>query len=224
MENLNYDIINMKGDKVGSIDLDPAVFQKVVDQSIIHSTVRWQLDKRRAGTHSAKNRTAMTSCSGRKLYNQKGTGRARAGSKDSPTRVGGAVAHGPTPRSYEKKLPKATRRQALCALLSAKVTEKKLVIVDEIKVESAKTRDMAVVLSSIGVAGQKALIVTPEKTSGEGVWRSSQNISDVLTLPVAGVNAYDLLRHNCLVCTVDAVKALQERLTSVKAECQVEAA
>lgn len=212
METVKYKVVNAKGAEVGTVDLDAAVFAAAVDASVVHQTVRWQRAKRRAGTASTLTKGMMKG-GNRKPRPQKGSGQSRAGSNTSPVWVGGAVSHGPQPRSYEFRLAKRTRRQALAAVLSDKVKKNRLVVLDSLAVPSGKTRDVASVLKQLGIAGSRAVMVL--STDQESVRRASANIAGLLPLPVAGVNVYDLLRNRYLVATRDQILALQER---VKAE------
>jgi large subunit ribosomal protein L4 len=213
---VKQDIVDKAGKKVGSIDLDEAIFAAVIKKDLVHQVVRWQRAKKRAGTHSALNRAAMTG-GGKKPWKQKGTGNARAGSKNSPVWVGGAVAHGPQPRSYEFSVPKRVRKAAICSALSAKKQGGKLVVIDDLVV-SGKTQEIQGVLSAVGMEKRGALIVLPEK-NGEGaelVSRSSKNIPGVKTVAAAGVNVYDLVNADLLVCTKEGVEALQSRVAGTQ--------
>lgn len=218
MEAVNYKVLNMEGKEVGSMELDPEIFQTKVDQKLVQQTVVWQLNCRRAGTHSAKTR-AEVSGGGRKPWPQKGRGTARSGSNTSPVWVGGGVAHGPKPRDYSTRVSKRTRRQALLSVLTEKVNQKQLVILDDLQIESGKTKQMQQVLKNIGIAAgeRKGIaIIMPDKQ--EAVWRSSRNIPRTVTLPVAGVNVYDLMKAKYLISTKQGITALQIRLKGVGEE------
>ncbi len=219
MTSVQVAVKDMNGKEVGKLDLDPTVFASESDPSLVHATVRWQRAKKRAGTHSALTRGQMKR-SDAKPHKQKGTGRARAGSRNSPLWVGGAVIHGPQPRSYDFRLPKRTRRQAMASVLSDKVRAERLVILDSLAIESGKTKDMAAVLKKLGVSEKSAAIMLPE--AEENVWRSSKNIKGVKSLPVSGANVYDLLNHHYLVGTKDAILALQDRVMQKKSEAAAE--
>lgn len=214
MEALRWKVLDMQGKEVGSIDLDPEVFSAPLKKSLVHETVRWQLNKRRSGTHQALTRSMMKG-GGKKPWKQKGTGRARAGSGISPLWVGGASIHGPLPRSYEHRLAKRTRRQALAAVLSSKAKEKQLFVLDKLSISSGKTKDFAKVLKNIGVAGQKLAIVIDK--ADENLSRSSRNLEHVLLADVGGINVYDLMRHKVLVSTKDGIMGLQARVKAQKA-------
>ena len=209
MEALTWKVINMQGKEVGTIDLDPEVFAAPLKKDLVHETVRWQLNKRRAGTHSAKTRT-MKEGGKKKPWKQKGTGRARAGSSISPLWVGGASIHGPLPHKYISRLSKRTRRQALAAVLSFKAKTKQLVVLDDLAIKSGKTKDMLTVLEKIGVAGKKAALVLAK--SDANVERSSRNVKGCLSADVGGINVYDLMRHTFLVSTKEGILGLQARV------------
>jgi large subunit ribosomal protein L4 len=216
---LSHNVVDMKGKKVGSMDLDPEVFAAPIKQELVHAAVRWQRAKRRSGTHSTLNRKAMKG-GGRKPYKQKGTGRARIGSSNSPIRVGGAVVFGPRPKSYEFKFPRKIRNQALKSVLTHKFNNDEIVILSELKIESGKTRDLCTVLDKLKIRKSSAMLLMAQKDSAEqdtGVWRSSSNIKNVVALPVAGINVYDLLRCSRLVGTKDSIADLQSRLKSESA-------
>lgn len=213
MDLLSYKVLDMAGQEVGEIALDPAVFGASVNEPLVHQAVVWQRNASRAGTHSTLTRAEMSG-GGRKPWKQKGRGTARAGSNTSPVWVGGGVSHGPKPRSYATKMSKRMRRQALIAVLSEKVKEQKLVVFDNLTIKSGKTRDFVQVLSNVGlataVAKQGVALVMPDKDSG--VWRSSANLPKVVALEAGGANVYDLVKADYLVSTRAGIEALQQRL------------
>lgn len=209
MEAIKQKVLNLEGKEVGSVDLDPEVFGVKPAKGLVHETVVWQLAKRRAGTHSTLNRKRMTG-GGRKPYRQKGTGNARAGTRNSPVWVGGAVAHGPTPRSYLSRLSKRSRRQALAAALSSKVSSSQLIVVDSLTPKTPKTKEMAGAFSKLGVLGSKVTLVVPE--SGDVAQLASRNISGVRVLKIGGVNVYDVLNGTYLVCEQADIAALTSRV------------
>ncbi len=213
MEVVSYKVLNMAGEQVGQIDLDPVIFGAEVNQALVHQAVVWQRNVRRAGTHSTLTRAEMSG-GGRKPWKQKGRGTARSGSNTSPVWVGGGVAHGPKPRSYATKFSKQMRTKALVSVLSDKVKQGSLVVLDSLEVESGKTKDFVKVLSNLGLgadaAKQGVAIVMPEKNSS--VWRSSGNLKKVVALPVQGVNVYDLVKAGFLVSTTAGIEALQDRI------------
>ncbi|NDC38030.1 MAG: 50S ribosomal protein L4 [Proteobacteria bacterium] len=202
-------VLNLDGKEVGTLELNPEVFGVTPNESLVHDTVRWQLARRRSGTHQALTRSMMRG-GGKKPFRQKGTGRARAGSIISPLWVGGASVHGPLPRDYDYRLPKRTRRQALASVLSDKVQNSKLVIVDELNLKEAKTKVMAKTLDNVGVAGRNATIIVHSQQ--DSVAKASRNLPKVVTLTPTAANVYDLLRHDFIVISKDGVKAIEERV------------
>ena len=195
--------------KGGKVDLDPAVFEAKVRPHLFHAEVRRQLAARRAGTHSTKNRSAVSG-GGAKPYKQKGTGRARAGTTRAPQFAGGGVVFGPVPRSYEHKLPKKVRREALRSALSQRLAEGAVGVVDSLGVESGKTRDLVEQLKGLGLAERSVLIVIAEPDTG--LERSSRNLPWANTLLAKGLNVYDVLRHSHLLFTQEALDIVQQRL------------
>lgn len=208
MEAIKYKVVSMKGEETGSMELDPQVFGAEVNETLVHETVRWQLAKRRAGTQSTLHRGDMKG-GGKKPWKQKGTGNARVGSSVSPLWVGGAQVHGPKPRKYDYRLPKRTRVQALTSVLSDKVSKQGLFILDELKVDSGKTKEMAEILSKIGVGKEKAILIVDEN---EALTRSARNLANVRTLKVDGVNVYDLVRSKYVIGSRKGIEAIQERV------------
>lgn len=204
----SYKVINAEGKEVGTISLDPEIFDAAPAENIVHDVVVWQLNKRRAGTHKAIRKGEMKG-GGAKPWRQKGTGRARVGSANSPLWVGGAVAKGPLPRDYTTRVTKRARCQALCAVLSEKARNSSLVVVDSLKVASGKTKDFVKILGKIGVNEQKTVLVCKDD---ETIARSSRNVPKVLPLNAAGVNVFDLLRHKFLVCDREGIQAIEARL------------
>lgn len=217
MEKISYKVLDTSGKEVGTVDLDSRVFDAPVLPHLVHDTVRWQLARRRSGTHQALTRT-MKEGGAKKPYKQKGTGRARAGSSISPLWVGGASVHGPLPRSYDYRLPKRTRRQALASVLSQKRSEDKLIVLDQLGVDSGKTKDFKAVLKKLNLDSGKALFVTDSGMAGEtkgavhSSVRAGRNIGSVEFSPVAGVNVYDLMKSEFLVVTRKAVDELSQRI------------
>ena len=209
MDNLNYKVLNSSGKEVGQLELDRDIFAAPINESLVHDVVVWQLAKRRRGTHSTLTKGVMEG-SRKKPWKQKGSGKARAGTAQSPLWVGGAVAHGPHPRDYTTRLSKRTRRQALTSVLTQKVRDSRLVILDDFGVKQGKTKEIAKTLSNVAAGARGVVIVAPkEAVLAE---RASRNLNKVLTLGVAGVNVYDLLRHDYLICTKESVSALVSRL------------
>ena len=206
---MKLDVISLDNKKSGSVDLDEAIFGAAVRGDLMSRYVNWQLAKRRAGTHAVKNRTAVSG-GGKKPFNQKGTGSARQGTSRSPKHRGGGVVFGPTPRSYEHKLPKKVRKLALKSALSAKQAEGKLVVIDTAALKAPKTADLAKQLAKLGWGS--ALIIDGAAVN-ENFARAASNLIGIDVLPTMGANVYDILRHDTLVLTQEAVEKLQERLT-----------
>jgi large subunit ribosomal protein L4 len=201
------DIYDTNREAVGSIDLEATVFGVEVREHLFHAVVRYQLAKRRQGTHATKGR-ALISGGGKKPFRQKGTGRARAGTTRAPHWRGGGVVHGPHYRSHAHKLPKRTRRAALCAALSRRVEENKLTVFQSLALPEIKTRQVCDLLARFEMS--KVLLVTAG--ADDNLERSARNIPGVTVLQVAGVNVYDVLKHDHLAITVEAAAALAQRL------------
>lgn len=219
MEAVSCKVLNMEGREVGTISLDPEVFDAKINESLVHKAVRWQRNSRRAGTHSALTK-AEVSGGGKKPWRQKGTGRARAGSNTSPLWVGGGVIHGPKPRSYEFRFNKRERRLALASALTDLRRRGNLLVLDELKVESGKTRDMQAVLTRIGAGRSKTMIISSVADRSSGLARSSRNLASVVTLPVSGVNVYDLVNARFVVATREGVTSLQARVKGLQEDKQ----
>ena len=204
----NIDVVNMKNEKAGSVELAPAVFEAEVKEHLFHAEVRRQLALRRQGTHSTKNR-ALVSGGGAKPYKQKGTGRARQGTTRAPQFAGGGVAFGPVPRSYDHKLPKKVRRAALKSALSLSQREGRITIVDAFDVAEYNTKQVVAMLDALGQGGQKVLLVIAE--SNAQFEASARNIPGVSVIRAEGVNVYDVLRHGHMVIAKDALDAIVAR-------------
>ncbi|MEW6531688.1 MAG: 50S ribosomal protein L4 [Thermodesulfobacteriota bacterium] len=205
----SVDVVNQNGQKTGSIELDDSIFNADIREHLVQRTVVWQLAKRRAGTASTKTKGDVRG-GGKKPWRQKGTGRARAGSSRSPLWKGGGTIFGPHPRSYAFSLPKKVRRAALRSVLTAKLKENQLTVLDKIELDEPKTRNFLEVCRSLGLDGHKALFVIPEKD--ENLSRSSRNLYHYMTLPCEGLNVYDLLRYERLVLLQDSLPKIRERL------------
>jgi len=205
----SVDVINQKGEKVNSIELDDTVFNADIRDTLVQRVVVWQLAKRRSGTASTKTRGEISG-GGKKPWRQKGTGRARAGTNRSPIWTGGGTIFGPKPRSYAFSLPKKMRKAALRSVLSAKLKDDQLTVIDKIELDAPKTKIFADIMKTMGLEAKKILFVTAEKD--ETLLRSSRNLYQVLVLPIEGLNVYDLLRFDRLVVLEDAVPRIHERL------------
>ena len=201
------DVINQSGEKVGSIELDDTVFAAPVKEHLLWEMVVAQLAGRRRGTASTKARWEVKG-STRKIYRQKGTGRARHGSIRASTFVGGGCAFGPKPRSYEKMPPKKVRRSALRSALSLRVGEKKVVVLQDFDLKEIKTKKVSEILVKLGI--ERGLIV--DEKSNANLQKSVRNLPRAKFLAVEGLNVYDILRHETLVLTAPVAKKIEERL------------
>lgn len=208
------DVYNLKREKVGSVDLADEVFAADVKEQLFHEVVVAQLASRRAGTHAAKERSAVAGSS-KKIYKQKGTGRARHGSIRAPIFVGGGRAHPPKPQDWSYRPPRRVRVAALKSALSLILKEGRLTIVDSIDLGEVKTKKLASALVTLQ-AGKKTLVV--DDGGNQNLRLSIRNLEDKLFLPPEGVNVYDLLRHDHLVLSKGAIKALEARCLDKKAD------
>ena len=200
------DVYNIEGKKVSDIELADSVFGIEPNEKIVHSVLVNYMANQRQGTSNTKTR-AEVSGGGRKPWKQKGTGRARQGSIRAPQWVKGGIALGPRPRSYKYTVNKKERRLAIRSVLSSKVLENNLVVLDKAEMKEIKTQAMVKTLANLKVEG-KTLILLPERN--ENVQKSARNIKNVKTTLVNTINVYDLLKYNKLVVTLDAVKKLEE--------------
>ena len=201
----NVSVYNMEGKEVGTMELNDAVFGVEVNHHLVHLAVVRQLANNRQGTQKAKTRSEVSG-GGRKPWRQKGTGHARQGSTRAPQWTGGGVVFAPTPRSYEIKLNKKERRLALKSALTSRVQENILIVLDELKLDAPKTKDMQKVLDALKV--NKALVVLKDKD--ENVVLSTRNIPNVVTALTNTINVYDVLKYNTLILTKDSVAAIEE--------------
>ena len=198
-------VFNMEGKEVGSMDLNDSIFAVEINEHLVHMAVVQQLANNRQGTQKAKTRSEVSG-GGRKPWRQKGTGHARQGSTRSPQWTGGGVVFAPTPRDYSFKLNKKEKRAALKSVLTSVVNENKFIIVDELKLDSIKTKDFAKVLTNLNV--EKALVVLD--TNDQNVVMSAKNIPTVKTALTNTINVYDILKYNTVVVTKAAVDQIQE--------------
>ena len=203
---LKVDVLDMNGKKKSEIELNENVFGVEVNDVVVHAALVNYLANQRQGTQSTKTRAEVRG-GGRKPWRQKGTGRARQGSIRAPQWIKGGIALGPKPRSYKYTVNKKERRLAVKSMLSMKVLEQSLVVVDKLAFEEIKTKNMVSTLNNLKVTG-KTLVMLPEKN--ENVQKSSRNIEGVKTTLVNTINVYDLLKYNNLVVTLDTVKKLEE--------------
>lgn len=201
-------VLDMSGKQVGDIELSESVFGITPNEAVLHEAVVMQQASLRRGTHATKNRAAVSG-GGKKPWRQKGTGRARHGSIRSPLWVGGGVVFGPQPRSYAYKLPKKVRRLAIKSALSSKVLDSQVVVLDELKMDQPKTKEMVQVLKNLGV-DRKALIVADQLEDNAVL--SARNIPGVKLIPADGLNVLDVLYHDKLILTRGAVNRVEEVL------------
>ena len=200
------DVYDVNGKKVKELELNESVFGIEPNENVVHSVVVNYLANQRQGTQNTKTR-AEVSGGGRKPWRQKGTGRARQGSIRAPQWIKGGIALGPRPRSYVYKVNKKERALAVRSVLSAKVQEQELVVVDKLSLKEIKTAEMVKTLANLKVEG-KAVVLLP--ANDVNVQKSARNIEGVKTLTVDTINVYDLLKYNKLVVTEDTVKKLEE--------------
>ena len=199
----NVSVYNIEGKEVETIELSDAVFGVEVNEHLVHMAVVNQLANNRQGTQKAKTRSEVSG-GGRKPWRQKGTGHARQGSTRAPQWTGGGVVFAPVPRDYSFKMNKKEKRAALKSVLTAKVEEKKFIVVDEIKFDEIKTKNFANMLKNLDV--KKALVVLED----ENATISAKNIADVKTAKVNTINVYDILKYNTVIATKDAVRNIEE--------------
>ena len=201
----NVTVYNMEGNEVGTLELNDAVFGVEINEHLVHLAVVRQLANKRQGTQSTKGRSEVRG-GGRKPWRQKGTGHARQGSIRAAQWTGGGVIFGPTPRDYEVKMNKKERRAALKSALTSKVQDEKFIVVDSLDLAEIKTKEMQRVLGNL--KAEKALVVTTD--DNKNVVLSARNIADVQTATPNTINVYDVMKHNTIVVTKDAVASIEE--------------
>lgn len=201
-------LYNMEGKQIGDIELNEAIFGAKINEALMHQVVVNQLANRRQGTAATKTRSFVRG-GGRKPWRQKGTGRARVGSIRSPLWVGGGVTFGPAPRDFSYRIPKKARRQALKSALSAKVRDGEVIVLDQLTLDQPKTKLMVNVLNALN-AGKKPLIVIGDWDTN--IELATRNIPKALLLKSSGLNVYDVLNHDQVIFTKDALTKLEEVL------------
>ena len=207
---MNYKVYDMKGAEAGTIELNDGIFAVPVNPIVIHEAVKQYLANQRQGTQSTLTRTEVRG-GGRKPWRQKGTGRARQGSIRAPQWTHGGVALGPKPRSYRITMNKKAKRLALKSAFSSKVAAEEVIVVDSLAFDAPKTKKMVEVLAALNAAGKKALIVVDAKSDANDIVISSaRNIEGVKTLYVNTLNVYDIIKHDVLIMTKDAVNKTEE--------------
>jgi large subunit ribosomal protein L4 len=199
-------MLNMAGQEAGTIELNDELFGIEPNENAVHEVVKNYLANQRQGTQSAKTRAEVRG-GGRKPFRQKGTGRHRQGSTTDPSQIGGGIVFAPKPRDYRYAVPKKVKKLALRSALSAKVADGEIIVLDELKFDAPKTKEMAATLKNINAA-KKALIVTAEKD--DNVVRSAANIPGVRTVLASNMNVYEIVNHTSFIVTKEAVKKIEE--------------
>jgi large subunit ribosomal protein L4 len=202
-------IVNTKNEKVGEVDLNESLFGVEVKPYVLHDIVRMQRAKRRAGTACTKTRAEVRGSTA-KPYRQKGTGRARAGSRRSPVWRGGGTVFGPKPRSYSFNLPKKVMKLGLRMALSTRMAEERLCILDDFKMDDIKTKDFVNVMKTLDFDNALIVIPSPDET----LERSSRNVPGYKVMPSVGLNVYDVLLHKNVIILQSTIDQLEERLLS----------
>lgn len=200
-------IVNTKNESVGEIDLNDEVFNREVKEYILHEVVRMQRAARRSGNACTKTRVEVRG-GGRKPWRQKGTGRARAGTNNSPLWRGGGVTFGPKPRDYSFKVNKKVRQQAVAMALSARFQEGNLIVMDDFSLEAIKTKDFVGIMDVLDV--QNGLIITND--ASENLTKSSRNVNGYKVLSSEGLNVYDILLHKKVILVQPVIESLEKRL------------
>lgn len=200
------DVLNINGQKVEELELSESIFAAEISEYAVYEVIKNHLANRRQGTQSAKTRAEVRG-GGRKPWRQKGTGRARQGSTRSPQWIGGGVVFAPKPRDYSYSVNKKVRRLALKSVLTTKVNEGNLIVLDALEINAPKTKDFIAMLSAVN-AGKKALVVTAENSPN--VVKSGRNIPGVDITFVNTLNVYDIMRHDSLIITKEAVRKTEE--------------
>jgi large subunit ribosomal protein L4 len=199
-------VYSLTGEVVEQIDLSDQVFAIPLNEGVLHQAMVRQRANARQGTHSTKTRGEVSGSTG-KMFRQKGTGSARAGSRRSPLRRGGGIIFGPKPRSYRQAMPKKMRQLALRCALSAKARDKELKVLKELKLEEPKTKKMMEILTALGV-DSTALVVTPEPENN--IIKSARNLQGIKTMPANLLNVIDILSHKMLLISVTAVRKAEQ--------------
>jgi len=199
-------LYDMSGAQIGELELSDSVFGIEPNQAVMYDFVKMQLANKRVGTSSTKTR-AEVSGSGKKPWRQKGTGRARVGSRRNPVWTGGGIAFGPRPRDYSYRLPRKVRKLAMKSALSSKVLENNIIVVDQLNFDEPRTKQMVATLQALN-SSKKTLVVTADGDAN--ITKSARNIPGVKPLRVDYINVYDLLKYDTLLITRDAVAKVEE--------------
>ncbi len=201
------DVLDSAGNKISQAELNEAIFNVPVNKNVLHQVVNAQLAAKRSGTASVKRRSDIVG-SGRKLYRQKGTGRARKGDIKSPILRGGGVVFGPSPRSYDKRVPKKVKKAALKMALTDKLMGEEIIVIDKFDLDEIKTKKFAGIMNTLNA--ENALIVLDD--TDENVEMSSKNIPSIKVLKTQGLNVFDILKYNKLVIVEPSIKGIEGRL------------
>ncbi|GAB4522969.1 MAG: 50S ribosomal protein L4 [Anaerolineae bacterium] len=196
---------NMAGETVGEVELPDEIFAAPIHTAVMHQALVRQLANARLGTHDTKTRGEVARTTA-KWYRQKGTGRARHGSRKAPIFVGGGVAHGPHPRRYTQRMPRKMRRLALRSALSAKAAEERIIVLDRLEMEAPRTKAMVAALEALGVDGRALILLAGENPN---VQLSARNLPNVRTLRASYLNIRDLLGHDYLIMPLDALEVIK---------------
>jgi large subunit ribosomal protein L4 len=208
---MEVDVVNMEGEKVRTVELPAQIFEAPINIDLMHQAYIRQMANARLGTHSTKSRGEVSG-GGKKPWKQKGTGRARQGSTRAPQWVGGGKVHTPKPRDYSTPMPRKMRQAALRSALSARASEKAIVVVDELTLSEAKTKLMAQVMARL-VGDQSAIILISEKNpSNEVIIRSANNLAGTKTILAGYLNIRDLLNYDKIVMPVQSLDVITEHL------------
>ena len=200
-------VYDMAGKQTGEMEISEDIFGVEINETVVHQAMVMQLASRRLGTHMTKTR-AMVKGGGRKPWRQKGTGRARAGSIRSPLWVGGGTVFGPQPRSYKLGMPRKARRLAIKSALTARVAAEEFVVIEEIKFDQPKTKEMVGLLKNFELDSKKALFITDEKD--ENLMKSARNLPAVKTITSLELNVFDLLHYDKILVAKDAISTIEE--------------
>jgi large subunit ribosomal protein L4 len=204
------DLLDISNNKVGTVEASPEVFDVKVRPHLVHTCVVSQLAARRSGTAATKQSRGEISGSGKKPWRQKGTGRARQGSIRAPNWRGGMTVFGPSPRDYDFKVTKKARRLALKSVLTDKLRSQALTVVESLTLEKPRTKDAAALIKSLGLPARTLFLV---EGKNDNLTLAVRNLPHVDVLPVEGLNVYDLVLHEKIVCTPESIKKIEERLS-----------
>ena len=199
---------NVKGEEIGEVSLKDAIFNAKINKYLVHQVVKRHLANKRRGTASTKNRSDVSG-GGAKPWKQKGTGRARAGTNRSPIWVGGGTVFGPTPRDYSYSLPQKMKIASLKSVLSNKIKNKEIVVLDKLTLEKKKTKNMVEILTNLKASIKPLIILEKEDND---IKRVVNNIQGAMVLPVSKINTYDLINQKIIVITENALKKIEEVL------------